>query len=281
MSPIDMRIGILHHPKIPASHVLAADMQTWLHKQGHRTWAGSGWNAEAIERELGDMSLLITLGGDGTLLRAGRVCAKQGVPILGVNLGRLGFLAEIQPADWQLQLPRVLAGDYWLEERLMLKAEAWRGDTVLDGTLEALNDVVVSRSSLARVVRIDAEVNGSPLTTYVADGIIVSTPTGSTAYALAAGGPILPPDLRNILLLAIAPHLSLARPLVLDQDDIIGLQVQTDHAAILTVDGQFLIDLQDGDRVVVTSSPHIARFVRIQPRNYFYKTLIDRLRWTI
>ncbi|MBX7234021.1 MAG: NAD(+)/NADH kinase [Caldilineales bacterium] len=276
-----MRIGILHHPKIPASHTLAADIQTWLHGRGQRTWVGSAWNAEAIQSELADMDLLITLGGDGTLLRAGRVCAKQGVPILGVNLGRLGFLAEIQPADWQQQLPRMLAGDYWLEERLMLKAEAWRGDTLLDGMLEALNDVVVSRSSLARVVRIAAEVNGSPLTTYVADGIIVATPTGSTAYALAAGGPILPPDLRNILLLAIAPHLSLARPLVLDCDDVIGLQVQTDHAAILTVDGQFLIDLQDGDRVVVTSSPHMARFVRIQPRSYFYKTLIDRLKGTI
>ncbi|MCX7852601.1 MAG: hypothetical protein N2383_07420, partial [Caldilineales bacterium] len=121
-------------------------------------------------------------------------------------------------------------------------------------------------------------INDGYLTTYVADGVIVATPTGSTAYALAAGGPILPPELRNILLLPIAPHLSLARPLVLDRSDIVSLQVHTDHAAILTVDGQFLIDLCDGDRVVATSSPHVARFVRIQPRSYFYKTLIARLR---
>ena len=147
--------------------------------------------------------------------------------------------------------------------------------------MEALNDVVVSRGSLARVVRIRADVNGGHLTTYVADGVIVSTPTGSTAYALAVGGPILPPDLRNILLIPIAPHLSLTRPIVLDRGSVVTLHVQTDHTAILTVDGQFLIDLQDGDRVIVTSSPHTARFVRVQPRSYFYKTLLERLKWTI
>ncbi len=276
-----MRIGLVHHPKIPASHTLAAEMETWLQNQGHRTWVGSSWDAPAIDRELDDMGLLITLGGDGTLLRAGRVGARHGVPIVGVNLGRLGFLTEIQPDQWRQQLPKVLAGDYWLEHRLMLQAEAWRGENLLNGVLEALNDVVVSRSSLARVIRVRAAIDGGDLTTYIADGVIVATPTGSTAYALAAGGPILPPELRNILLLPIAPHMSLARAIVLDQGAAVTLHVQTDHAAILTLDGQFLIDLQDGDRVVVTSSPYGADFVRIQPRSYFYQTLIDRLKWTI
>lgn len=273
-----MRFGILHHPKIPFSQELAEEIARWLQERGHETWIGSSWEAEAIRRELADLDMLITLGGDGTLLRAGRVSAARGVPILGVNLGRLGFLAEVQPREWQEQLPKVLAGHYWLENRLLLQAEVWRGDTRLAEGLEALNEIVVSRSSLARVVRIATTINGGYLTTYVADGVIVATPTGSTAYALAAGGPILPPELRNILLLPIAPHLSLARPLVLDRSDIVSLQVHTDHAAILTVDGQFLIDLCDGDRVMVTSSPHMARFVRIQPRSYFYKTLITRLR---
>lgn len=273
-----MRFGILHHPKIPFSQELAGEIAHWLQERGHGAWIGSSWEAEAIRRELADLDMLITLGGDGTLLRAGRVSAARGVPILGINLGRLGFLAEVQPRDWQEQLPKVLAGHYWLENRLLLQAEVWRGETRLAEDLEALNDIVVSRSSLARVVRIATTINGGYLTTYVADGVIVATPTGSTAYALAAGGPILPPELRNILLLPIAPHLSLARPLVLDRSDIVSLQVHTDHAAILTVDGQFLIDLCDGDRVVATSSPHVARFVRIQPRSYFYKTLITRLR---
>ncbi len=273
-----MRFGILYHPKIPFSSELAAVIARWLQERGHNAWIGSSWEAEAIRQELAGLDMLITLGGDGTLLRAGRVSAARGVPILGINLGRLGFLAEVQPREWEEQLSKVLAGHYWLEHRLLLQAEVWRGEARLAESLEALNEIVVSRSSLARVVRIATTINGGYLTTYIADGVIVATPTGSTAYALAAGGPILPPELRNILLLPIAPHLSLARPLVLDHSDTVALQVHTDHAAILTVDGQFLIDLCDGDRVVATSGSHMARFVRIQPRSYFYRTLMTRLR---
>ncbi|NUQ37955.1 MAG: NAD(+)/NADH kinase [Caldilineales bacterium] len=276
-----MHIGILHHPKIPESQTLAAAMQAWLHDRGDVAWLGSSWHTADIEEHLHALDLLITLGGDGTMLRAGRIAARHDLPILGINMGRLGFLAEVQPAEWQQELPKVLAGQFWLEKRMMLQAQVWRGEQLLDDALAALNDVVVSRGSLARVVRIVAEVNGSVLTTYVADGVIVSTPTGSTAYALAAGGPILPPELRNILLLPIAPHLSLARSVVLDRGAVVSLHVRTDHTAILTVDGQFLIDLEDGDKVTVTSSPHTASFVRLQPRSYFYKTLLERLKWTI
>lgn len=275
-----MRIGILHHPKIPASQNLASDIDAWLKARGVDSWTGSSWNAERIAKECQHLDMLIALGGDGTLLRAGRLTASYAVPILGINLGRLGFLAEMQPEHWQEKLAQVLAGEYWIERRLMLIIEAWRGNEQVGDVLEALNEVVVSRGSLARVVRISAEVNDSYLTTYVADGVIVATPTGSTAYALAAGGPILPPELQNILLLPIAPHLSLARPLVLDKGATVTLKIRTDHTAILTVDGQFLIDLRDGDRVMVASSPHKACFVRIQPRSYFYQTLMDRLRLT-
>ncbi len=273
-----MRIGILHHPKIPASLNLANDIDDWLRERGVDSWTGSSWNAERIGSEVGHLDMLITLGGDGTLLRAGRLTARNQVPILGINLGRLGFLTEVQPEHWPEQLHRVLDGQYWIERRLMLTTETWRGNEKMGDDLDALNEVVVSRGSLARVVRISAEINDSYLTTYVADGVIVATPTGSTAYALAAGGPILPPELQNILLLSIAPHLSLARPLVLDKGATVNLKIRTDHTAILTVDGQFLIDLQDGDRVVIASSPHRACFVRLQPRSYFYQTLMERLR---
>ncbi|NOZ51092.1 MAG: NAD(+)/NADH kinase [Chloroflexi bacterium] len=276
-----MRIGILHHPKIPASFNLANDIDDWLRARGVDSWTGSSWNAERIGAESLHLNMLIALGGDGTLLRAGRLTARHEVPILGINLGRLGFLTEVQPEHWQAQLGRVLDGQYWIERRLMLTTETWRGDEKVGDDLDALNEVVVSRGSLARVVRISAEINDSYLTTYVADGVIVATPTGSTAYALAAGGPILPPELQNILLLSIAPHLSLARPLVLDKGATVTLKVRTDHAAILTADGQFLIDLQDGDRVVIASSPYRACFVRLQPRSYFYQTLMDRLRLII
>jgi NAD+ kinase len=168
-----------------------------------------------------------------------------------------------------------LSGDYWLEERMMLYAEYRPGKDCRQ--YEALNDVVVSRGSLARIVRLETYIDGSYLTTYAADGLIVSTATGSTAYALAAGGPILPPELRNFLFLPIAPHLSMNRAIVLGQRDKVEIRVHTDHQAILTVDGQFEYELLDGDLVTVQASPRTSRFVRLQDRTYFYRTLMDRL----
>ena len=275
-----MHIGVLYHPRIPASFGVADDIAVWLRQREVQAWTASSWEPEAVVAHFDHIDLLITLGGDGTLLRAARIAAPHNVPILGVNFGRLGFLAEIERDAWRQHLPRVLSGDYWLEHRLMLRVEAQRGEEVLATSYDALNEVVVSRGNLARVVRIGAHIGDGYLTTYTADGVIVATPTGSTAYALAAGGPILPPELLNILLLPIAPHLSLARPIVLDRGAVVTLKVQTDHSAILTVDGQFQIDLCDGDSVVIASSPHTASFVRLQPRSYFYRTLTDRLKWT-
>ncbi len=276
-----MKIGILHHPQVPNSYELAQEIEDWLQNQGIDAWECSSWEAESASDRLKDIDLLITLGGDGSMLRAGRLASHVDVPILGINMGRLGFLAEIYPDEWRKHMPRVISGDYRIERRHMLQAEVWRNGELIEQGLEALNEVVVARGGLTRVVRITTEINDSYLTTYVADGVIVSTPTGSTAYALAVGGPILPPELRNILLLPIAPHLSLARPLVLDKGAVVTLIVHTDHSAILTVDGQFLIDMEDGDRVVVSSGLNVASFVRLLPRSYFYRTLQDRLKWTV
>jgi NAD+ kinase len=160
---------------------------------------------------------------------------------------------------------------------MMLHTECWRGEEK-QGTYEALNDVVVSRASLARLVHLATYVDGGYLTTYIADGVIVSTATGSTAYALAVGGPILPPQLKNILLIPIAPHLCLDRAVVLSQGAKVKLQVFTDHQAILTVDGQFEVAMEDADSVVVMASPYTSRFIRLQDETYFYKTLMERLR---
>lgn len=274
------RVGILYHPRIPASRPLANEVARMLEAAGVRTWQASGWEEAAARRRLDGTDLLITLGGDGTLLRAGRLASGYQVPILGINMGRLGFLAEVQPDEWRQALEQVLAGEYWLEQRLMLNAEVQRDGQLL-GRYKALNDVVVSRGTLARVIRVTAYVDGERLTTYVADGVIVATPTGSTGYALAAGGPILPPQLKNTLVIAIAPHLSLDRAVVLDEGTEIRLDVETDHQVILTVDGQFEVEMRHGDRVVVRTSPHAAYFVRLQDRNYFYRTLMERLRWTL
>jgi NAD+ kinase len=271
------KVGLLHHPRLPESLALAQEMAHHLEERGVSPWLCSAWDEDAVACHVSDLDLLITLGGDGTILRAARIAAKHSVPILGLNLGRVGFLAEMEPEDWREKLQWVLAGEYWLEERIMLCAELRRGGNAL-GRFEALNDVVIGRASFARVVRLATYIDGSYLTTYVADGLIVATPTGSTAYALSAGGPILPPELRNILLIPVASYLSLDRAIVLPKGARVEIEVSTDHRAILTVDGQIHTELEDADRVTVGASPHTCHFVRLQDRAYFYHTLMERLR---
>jgi NAD+ kinase len=280
-------IGILYHPKILASQRLGKEIAGWLGARGHDVWQGSGWDEEAARAHLDQLGLLITLGGDGTILRAARMAARHQVPILGVNLGRLGFLAEVRPEEWQERLGQVLRGEYWLEQRMMLSAGLWRNSSPDDDrtsenemrpqTYDALNDVVISRGRLARIIHLAAEIDGDHVTTYLCDGLIVSTATGCTAYALSCGGPILPPELRSILLVPIASHLSLDRAIVLAEGATVSIHVSTDHAAILTVDGQTAVDLAHGDKVVVRSSPYSGLFVRTQGRDYFYRTLMRRL----
>jgi len=272
-----MKAGLLHHPKLPESLVLAQEMARYLDERGVAPWLCSAWDEDEVACNVRDLDLLVTLGGDGTILRTARIAAQHSVPILGLNLGRVGFLAEIEVGDWQEKLQRVLAGEYWLEEREMLRAGLWRGGNAPE-TFEALNDVVISRASLARVVRLATYIDESYLTTYVADGLIVATATGSTAYALAVGGPILPPQLRNFLLIPIASYLSLDRAIVLSEGAKVEVEVSTDHHAILTVDGQIHVELEDADRVALGASPHTCRFVRLQDRGYFYRNLMKRLR---
>jgi NAD+ kinase len=271
------RIGILHHPKLPQSQSLAQEIADWLAARDVSSWQASSWNEAIVGKEIESLELLITLGGDGTILRAARMGARHGVPILGLNLGRLGFLAELQPGGWQSQLSQMLGGEYWVEERMMLHAEFLQNGE-FRRSFEALNEVVVSRGSLARIVRLRAYVDGGYLATYAADGLIISTATGSTAYALAVGGPILPPELHNILVIPIAPHLSLDRAVVLAKGSTVSVKVSTDHTAMLTIDGQFEVELQHEDTVVIKASPYQACFIRMQEPTYFYRTLMARLR---
>lgn len=272
-------IGIFHHPRKPQSLELAEQMSEMLLREGCVPWVTSSWAEDAIAAQASGLDLIITLGGDGSILRAARLGSRYEVPILGVKMGRVSFLGEVSPDDYRQALTRVLAGDYWVEEHMMLRAGVFRQETPICQEHEALNEVVVSRGRLARLVRTAASVDGSLLTTYNADGVIVATPTGSTGYALAVGGPVLPPELRNILLIPIAPHLSLDRAVILPQGAAVELQVFADHQTILTVDGQFLVELQNEDVVKIAASPHQAHFVRLQDRAYFYRTLLERLRW--
>ena len=277
-------VGILHHPKKPESLSLARQIGEFLAAAGvPDIWHESAWEEEATIAHLPKVNLLITLGGDGTLLRAARMGARYKVPMLGVKMGKLGFLAEVQPHDWEEPLRRVLAGDYWVEQRLMVRARVERTtpERSVLCTYDALNDVVIGRGNLARVVRISAELDGGYLTTYTCDGLIVSTATGSTGYALAAGGPVMPPDLSNILVIPIAPHLSMDRAVILSEGATVRLRVHSDYPSMLTVDGQVVVELGEGDEVVVVGSPHLARFVRVRERSYFYQTLMEKMRWAV
>lgn len=272
------RIGLLYHPKLPQSRVMVAEMLEFIESFGVSGWVCSSWDEPTITQKIADTDLLITLGGDGSILRAARLAVAHGTLIMGVNLGRLGFLAEVAPAEWRDRFEQLLTGRYRIEARLMVQARIFHRGTET-GHYHALNEVAISRGSLARVVRLKTFINQSYLTTYTADGMILSTPTGSTAYALAAGGPILPPELKNFLLIPLAPHLSLERAIVLAEGDTVRITVATDHTAILTVDGQFDIELAHDDTVEVSGSPQVSRFLRLQEKSYFYRTLMQRLGW--
>ena len=266
---------LLHHPKLPRSLKLAQQWSEQFHALGATSMMVSAWDTSAIAEQINQTRLAITLGGDGTILRAARQCAPAQIPILGINMGRVGFLSELAPEEFDAQ--KLVGGDYWIEERTMLRSTCTRNGTSL-GTFEALNDVVVGRGKLARVVRLPTFIDGDYLTTFVADGAIVATATGSTAYVFAAGGPILAPEVKTLVLVPIAPYLSQVRSLVLPEGSHVLLRLETDHKSILTIDGQIDIELENGDEILVQASPNIALFARMQPRTYFYRTLVDRLR---
>jgi len=263
-------VGIFAHPHIPAAEQLARDIARWLRERGARVWETKAL-MEPADLPISETDLLITLGGDGSILRAAHRTAGHPTLILGVNLGRMGFLTEAEPENWEEVLFRVWRGEYWVEERMMLRATAgsFQGD--------ALNDVVVGQGTLGRVVHLEARVDGDLLTTYVADALIVATPTGSTAYALAAGGPIMPPQQRNILLVPVAPHLSLDRAVVLAEGVRVRVFVRGHSPATLILDGEWVAEMAPGDSVEVGASPHVAHFARVGERDYFYRTLMARL----
>ncbi len=269
------RIGLLPHPHRPKSPALAEEIAAQLRAWGVEPFVAFLDDLGARERLL-EQDMLVALGGDGTLLRLGHHAGPRGIPMLCINLGSLGFLSEVQPDNWRAVLQRVVAGDYWLEDRAMLTAELRRGERVL-GVYELLNEATVARDEFPRPLRLRTSVNGEHLATYLADGLIIATATGSTAYALAAGGPILAPQLRNLLVIPIAPHLSLDRAVVLDPGAAVRVEIVTHYQAIFTGDGEYLVRLEDGDEVYLRPSPYVCRFVRTQPASYFYGTLMRRM----
>lgn len=224
----------------------------------------------------GEYTMAIVLGGDGTLLRVSQLCADSHTMIWGINFGRFGFLMETQRDKWEEYIPRLMNGDYRIEKRMMLVAEHWRGDQKLGGW-DVINEVVVCRGQQVKPLHLSAMVDGVYLTTYVADGLIASTPTGSTAYALAAGGPIMPPELRNILLVPVAPHLSVDRAVILSEGARVSISARSDHQVVLSVDGHNPIDLLNDDRVDVYAGDHSLQFIRFFDAGYFYRSLMSHM----
>ncbi|HSQ38908.1 MAG TPA: NAD(+)/NADH kinase [Anaerolineales bacterium] len=260
------------HPKMPEALTEARVIAAFLKEKGLDAPTGSLHN-EGLRRRVkdGDFDLLIALGGDGTMLRAAHLCAPSGVPILGINLGRLGFLIQVEHRNTRKYLNQLLSGKAWIENRMMLRVEHIRAGESR-GVSHALNEAAVSRGQVIRPVRLSVDVDDRLLTTYVADGLIAATPTGSTAYALAAGGPILPPELRNILIVPIAPHLSVERAVVLSEGSSVSIHVQGENT-ILSVDGQEAIGLAEDDHVNVRADEYTAQFVRFGNPGYFYRNL--------
>jgi NAD+ kinase len=273
-TPPPQRIAVALHPGISCAADLAQQVMDYLRLHGSTDPFCASVHDENLRRRVGEgeFDMLIAMGGDGTMLRAGHLCAPYKVPILGINLGHFGFLTEVSKDKWQASLPLLLQGEFRLENRMMLHAGHWHRGEIL-GSWDVLNEVVISRGRAVRPIQIRAEVDGWHLTTYIADGLIAATPTGSTAYALAVGGPILPPEMRNFLIIPVAPHLSMDRAVILPEGSQARISVHSIHEAVYSVDGHTPVIMEEDDEVRVTASENMVSFVRFQDRGYFYHNL--------
>jgi len=267
------KVGVLYHPKVKESENFARKLESYLKGKKLDCWLHSSWEEAEAARLMDGTDLVISVGGDGTILRVARIIFPRAIPIVGINFGKLGFMTELEADGANDKLDRILDGEGWIEQRTMLQAVLGSGRTY-----HALNDVVVGRGRNMRLVNIEVGLDGTPFTTYRADAVIVATSTGSTGYTLAANGPVLYPESRDIILKAVCPHLSLDKALVLSPETKVSLRVHTNHEAVVSMDGQVEEPLGNGDGVVVSLSPHVTRFTRLRPRSDFYSTLTTKLK---
>jgi len=276
-------VGLVVHEQRPEAHQLAREATRWMTDRNHKVRLPKG-DAEAVglpehgiapEELAAGLDLVVTLGGDGTILRAVGLVSRAGVPILGVNLGRLGYLADLEPEGLTEALERFLCGDYTIEERMMVSAHIERAGEeraevplLPSAGMWALNEVVVERPAAGHTVHVAVSVEGRFWTTYAADGLIVATPTGSTAYAFSAGGPIVSPNVRAMLMTPVSAHMSFDRSLIVDAGDSVRVEV-TDRPAMLVLDGREMGLLDRGDAVVCTEAPGCARFLALASRDFY------------
>lgn len=280
-------IGLAPNPLKIETVRMTCELVCWLRERGIKPIISSDIASEIGKPELGGSEedvaradMLMVLGGDGTILRWSRLAVPNGTPIMGVNFGKYGFITEIHPSQVIPSLTKVLTGDYYVSERVVLKATLRRNDEIV-GTYSALNDVVVSKGPLARMQALHLYVGGKFIVTYDADGIIVATPTGSTAYSLSAGGPVVHPDVSVMIVTPICPHTLNVRSLVVPDNETIQLIGECGHGELetmLTIDGQLGEHLTCSDVVEIGKSENRAKLIQMAPMS-FYDKLQIRLRW--
>jgi NAD+ kinase len=275
------RFGVLFNPLLEASVQLSFEVADWLRLRGCTVWRGTSQGARADPPLPDNIELIIALGGDGTVLRAARLAIEYGsIPVLPVALGRLNFMADISPADLYAGLEMLMDGAGWHDKRTLLDATIYHrhaGSNPPQHML-ALNEILLARGEINRVIIVDVEIYEAHLTSYHADGVIVATATGSTAYALAAGGPIIDPRSRALALVPVAGHLTNLPSLVLHEDAVVTLRVRSRHPAAFSADGRLPVAIHEGDEVMVRRAKQTCIFARVRPQSDFYSRMTLRLR---
>ena len=268
-----MRFGFVHNPTNPDAVAALDRARAWSEAHGVEAWASAAEDRGTITASCAGSDLVCILGGDGTFLRTAQAIGDSGVPALGVNLGRVGFLAKVETDGLERALDQVLAGDYAVEERLRIAATIVRADGTTE-THACLNEVAMARGEHVRMIQVEVDVSGSHLATYVADGVVVATPTGSTAYSFSAGGAILDPRLRNMIITPVAAYLTSLHSVVAGEEHVVTLALR--HAgggAVVSVDGQWDLPLATGDRVEVRALPEPLRLLEPSGSTPFYDLL--------
>lgn len=268
-------VAILYHPRRKQAVMEAEWLGIELQRRGLGVALGNAWDPATVKNLATGKDLMVALGGDGTIIQVARLAAPCGVPLLGINLGRVGFLAEMTPTTLHSCVGAIADGKFWIESRTMLDVR-WHSKDHVERFL-CLNEVAVSRGASHRAVHVNTLLDGEEFTTYSCDAVLVVTATGSTAYSLAAGGPILYPEDTNFMITPVAPHLHIGRSIILPSDTRVTLRLGSERPAVLSVDGADDRDLVPEHTVDVCLSPIVARFARLGPRQYFYSAIADRL----
>ncbi|KTB48245.1 putative sugar kinase [Dehalogenimonas alkenigignens] len=271
------RIGIIYHPLNKAAFDLGQQISDYLQGSGADCWLGSAWESDQLKQRMDGTELVITTGGDGTILRAAQAVLPLDIPIASVNLGKLGFMTEIPADEAMVQLQRIFGGEGWDDCRSVLEVSLASGGRPEQQFL-AVNDVVAARGGIARIICVECRIGDAHFATFKGDGALVATATGSTGYNFAAGGPVLHPDSTDMLLTPILPHLGRSYSLVVTGDKTIGMKVSTNHQATLCIDGHINVELKTGDVIQARTSGRRLRFIRLRPENSFYAELDHKLK---